>query len=230
MRRPDQKLSTFLLACDTLFSNARGNQDISSVLHDYGYTLERLAQGLVLLHDVQEEAYAKLSARADYLEVSLRLRRSLKNAKRVYMKSLTIARIAFGNEPEASQALVLRGARKRARNDWFEQAETFYANLLSTPSFTKRLSNFGYTTLKLQEEATVIQSLHTQVQAQAKAAGEAQQATSSRNQKLIVLKKYVSELKALCRVAFAEDRQQLEKLGILALNKPRPKKKKDAMV
>ncbi len=81
----------------------------------------------------------------------------------MYIKTLKVARIAFGDEPGPSAALKLSGLRKQTVTGWFEQASTFYANL--TAGFADRLVRFGYTPAKLAAEAALVegvrQTLHS---------------------------------------------------------------------
>lgn len=58
--------------------------------------------------------------------------------------------------------------------------------------------------------------------------GEAQAATQARDKKLDELAKWVSDLRAVAKVALADDPQQLEKLGILARTSKASKSQKPA--
>ena len=59
---------------------------------------------------------------------------------------------------------------------------------------------------------------------QKKEIGEAQNATEARDKKFDELAKWVSDLRAVARVALTDSPQQLEKLGILARSSPKAQK------
>lgn len=63
---------------------------------------------------------------------------------------------------------------------------------------------------------------------QKKETGEAQAATQRRDKKIDELAKWVSDLRAVVKVALAGDPQQLEKLGILARTSKASKSGKQA--
>jgi len=66
----------------------------------------------------------------------------------------------------------------------------------------------------LELEATVRQRTQAKVQG----SGTAQASTAARDKKLRELDAWVSELRTIARVAFYENPQELEKLGVMALN------------
>ena len=51
-------------------------------------------------------------------------------AKKAYMRTLKVARIAMVGNLKAEEALLLRGRRKDGLAEWLDQATTFYTNLL----------------------------------------------------------------------------------------------------
>jgi len=123
---------------------------------------------------------------------------------------------------------VLPGVRKETINGFLEQATPFYGNLLRNPSFQARMGKFGYSLTRIQGERQLVEAVRQAVNDQLMETGEAQAATRVRDQALDGLDAWVSDFKAICRVALAEDPQRLEQLGILVLNAPRRKTKEKA--
>lgn len=81
------------------------------------------------------------------------------------------------------------------------------------------LSQFGYTSQKLKQESDFLKKVRFQSQQQKKEIGEAQATTQARNKKIEELAKWISDFKAVAKVALEQNPQQLEKLGILVRTK-----------
>jgi anion-transporting ArsA/GET3 family ATPase len=78
------------------------------------------------------------------------------------------------------------------------------------------LAEYGYTIEKIQQESALLNQVAVKNQQQKKEMGEAQASTQARDEKIDELAKWISNLRAVAKVALADDPQQLEKLGILA--------------
>ena len=226
MPKTTSLLSDFLTESRILVENARNLPDMSAVLKDFGYTAERLDQGLVLLAETEAVIQKQIREYGESYTATKALNDAWAAADAVYIKTLKVARIAFGDEPGAAAALKLSGLRKQTVTGWLEQASTFYASL--TAGFADQLTRFGYTPAKLAAEAALVEGVRKALQSQAKESGEAQQATVVRDSKVADLDTWVSELRAIARVAFADEPQRLEMLGIRVLNAPRAKRKATA--
>ena len=109
---------------------------------------------------------------------------------------------------------------------WMDQASTLYTNLSSDARLSAGLARFGYSAAKLDMEKALIEDLRLEIQAQAHKIGGAQSTTAARDSKLRELDTWVSDFRTICRVAFYENPQELEKLGVMVLNGPRHAVKK----
>ena len=220
-------LSKFFLTSSILIENARGIPDICVVLQEFGYSPERLAEGFQLLLEAQTLVHQQAREYGEAREATDLLNKARETANAAYRKTLKIARIAFGDEVAPAVALKLYGPRKQSKAGWVEQTSAFYGNL-TDPHLQDRLEQFGYTASKIAKESALVEAVRQSFLSQAKETGEAQQATVVRDQKVAQLETWVSELRAVSRVAFAENPQGLERLGIKVLNAPRAKKKSTA--
>jgi hypothetical protein len=211
----------FLQAAGTLIENAAAIPAVAAALAGYGYDSSRLEEGRALW--AEADALAKRQA-LDSGERGVATQdqdAAWAQANAAYIKSLKVARVAFGEDPKAIAALKLYGPRKQSLPGWLEQAGTFYANLAADQPLAKCLARFGYTQAKLAAEAALVEALRSKTRAKAEGVGTAQASTAARDRKLRELDAWVSELRTIARVAFYESPQELEKLGVLALNGPR---------
>jgi len=217
-------LREFLTLSRILIENSRDIPELNATLQGFGYTPQRWAEGVALLTAAEAMVSHQLLKYGQSYQATQDVNHAWRMAERVYTKTLKIARIAFGDEPKAVTALQLQGSRKKTVTGWLDQASVFYANLIGDPSLGAPLTKFGYTAAKIAAEAVLVERVRKALHTQAKGIGEAQQATADRNRQVADLGAWVRELRALARVAFADDPQQLEKVGIVVLNAPRRRK------
>ncbi|OHD19760.1 MAG: hypothetical protein A2Y38_12080 [Spirochaetes bacterium GWB1_59_5] len=222
----------FLQGARTLVENSAGLPEISSVLAEFGYTEARFKQGLDLLDEADGLSRKKAVDYGERSEASADFSRAWGAANVVYCKTLKLARIALGDDAKGAMALKLLGPRKQSFSGWYDQAGTFYDNLMGEPGFIKKMAGFGYTKEKLATEKKSIDSVSAKYNVHAKESGSAQASTAACDRKLKDLDSWVSDLRGVCEVAFYEMPDQLEKLGPLAPTRKRraAAKKKPAAV
>jgi len=218
----------FLQDASTLIESARSLPEIAEVLAGYGYDAARLEEGRRIWNEADALTKKQALEHGGKREASQEFGKTWESAQAAYMKTLKIARVAFGDETKAIAALKLYGPRKQTIAGWLEQAGTLYSNLAGDPALSSRLARFGYSDAKLAAEAALVAEVRSKSQAQIQGSGAAQSATAARDQKLRELDSWVSELRTICRVAFYEKPQELEKLGVLVLNGPRRARKAEA--
>lgn len=215
MAKLKTQISKFLLSAQTMIENALADEEIKQTLAAYGYTAEILTVGKKLYEKVAVLQNTRKREYGEQVAATAELNESRKQAKLLYMKTLKIARVALKEKVKADKAVMLYGARKRSFSSWFEQAQAFYANLICDDEFMSILSAYGYSPEKLEQEFAFINKVFAKHLIQKKETGEAQEATVIRDNALDDLIAWISDFKAVARVAFAENPQQLEKLGIV---------------
>ena len=135
-------------------------------------------------------------------------------AKKAYMRTLKVARIAMVGNLKAEEALLLRGRRKDGLAEWLDQATTFYTNLLHDAELSGKMAEYGYTPAKLDAEAELVRAVVAARVLQKQNKGNARQATSRRNAKLAELDAWLSDFRAILRVATEDNPTWLKKLGM----------------
>jgi hypothetical protein len=218
-------LAEFLQGSRTLIENAIGLPEIAEALAGYGYDEAGLREGLRLWSEADSLAKKQAKDYGEQYEATQELEKARAAANAVYMKTLKVARVAFGDNAKAIAALKLYGPRKQSVAGWVEQATLLYSNLASDAKLAEALGRFGYGQEKLKAEAALVEEVRRKTQTQAQGSGAAHSATAARDKKLRELDTWVSELRTICRVAFYESPQELEKLGKMALNSHRRAKK-----
>ncbi|HOX32825.1 MAG TPA: hypothetical protein PLB91_10860 [Spirochaetales bacterium] len=217
-------IASFIESSRILIENARSLPEISAVLAGYGYDEARLAEGERLRAEAEALVRRQVKEYGEQREAIADSERSRAAFEAVYMRSLKVARVAFSEDALASGSLKLYGPRKQSAAGQIDQAATFYANLLADPKLAAKMRRFGYDAAKLRAESELLEALRAKLLAKAKESGEAQAATVERNAKLRTLDAWVSDLRAICKVAFYGSREELEKLGLASVPAGRRKK------
>lgn len=230
MPKNTSSISNFLLNSRILIENAQNIPESAAVLLNFGYNPTRMAEGAQLLSTAEALVQKQTKEYGESYQATVAFNQAYDAANLAYTQSLKIARIVFGDEAKAGTILKLYGPRLQTTAGWLSQASSFYTGLTSDSELAGRLAKFGYTAEKIAAEAALVETVRKALQAQAKEYGEAQEATVERDRTLAELDTWVSELRAVSKVAFAANPQELEKLGILALNAPRAKKKVESAV
>ncbi|MGE5605242.1 MAG: hypothetical protein ACM3YE_06065 [Bacteroidota bacterium] len=220
------RIDEFLLAAQVMIENSLADPDVKAALAAYGYTGEILAAGKTLYDEAVALQNAQKKEYGDQIAATSELNDIWETADRQYMRTLKIARIAFQDHPKADKAVMLFGRRKESLSGWLEQAQSFYSNIQNDADLLNALSKYGYSPESLQQESELLNQIVIRNQQQKKEMGEAQAATQARDKKIDELAHWISDLRAVAKVALADDPQQLEKLGILARTSPAKRNKK----
>ena len=214
-------LAYFMQGAHTLIENAIASPEFAAALAGYGYDAARLGEGRSLWAVVDGLAKKQVANYGGQYDATQSFEKAWTAANSAYMKTLKVSRVAFGGDAGAVAALKLYGPRMQTISGWMDQATTLYANLASDARLSAGLVRFGYSAAKLEVEKALVEDLRLEIQAQAQKTGDAQSTTAARDVKLRELDTWISDFRTICRVAFYENPQELEKLGVLVLNGPR---------
>ena len=212
----DRSIDTLLSQAQVAIDNALNNPKILEYLNGFGYTSAKIQQGKKLYSVAAAAQLAQQSEAGGQILSTTVVNDAWETAKKSYMRSLKVARVAFkGNSGVATQ-LDLTGTRKKSLSGWMAQANQFYKNALGDKAILAELKEFGITEQKLKAglaELAVVESANL---VQEKEKGEAQAATQKRDAALVELQDWLSDYLAIAKVALEDDPQLLEGLGILA--------------
>lgn len=219
MANGKNRIDQFLLSAQVMIENALLDAEIKTALSTYGYTEEKLNVGKNLYNEAAALQNARKKEYGDQVAATAELNDIWETAHQQYIRTLKIARVAFNENIKADKATMLFGRRKESLSGWLEQARAFYSNLLGDPAFLTAMAEYGYTNEKLQQESALIDQVVAKHLQQKKEIGETQEATEIRNNALDKLADWISDFRAVAKVALEDNPQQLEKLGILARTK-----------
>jgi hypothetical protein len=216
------KTEEILLEVRTALGNAVDDRSISNKLTAFGYTAERIAEGQALLDAFQEKTLDAVREQGQETVAVSELKEKFSAANKLYMQDLKLARIAIKNNHGLLEQLEANGRRKKNLAGWIQQAKSFYANLDRSGEGMTAMGRFNFTGDTLQTNQAIILELDKKYQDRIREKGEAQETTQLKNEALDTLLDWFSDFRGVARIAFADEPQALEKLGIVVLNQPRP--------
>ena len=197
--------------------NAKDNPEIVTRMEVFNYGVPKLDIGLDL-HRVAEELIAdQLAKYGDQHDATKTVKDLWTSANIVYKQTFKVAKIGFRQNPGAHTSLKLHGKRKYSLSGWLDQSTIFYTNLLGNETLLARMAEFGYDRDKLEAEFELVKAVRAADRAQEEEKGEAQNATKERDAKLDELDQWISDFKAIAKIAMADKPQLLEKLGFGAV-------------
>ncbi len=213
MRSIAQRLSDAQIAID----GALADKGIRAAIEIFSYDEAKLQAGRTLYQEAQDLVNKQKAEYGDQYEATETVQAAWNEANTAYMRTLKIARVVFKGDTKARGALLLGGTRKSTISGWTQQVTPFYANILNDPDRLAAMAVFGYDQAKLEAEQALLQVVSEASVAQRKEMGEAQEATKLRDAKMDELDEWMSDFKAVARVALEDNPQWMEKLGFGAI-------------
>ena len=208
-------IDQYLESVHTALTNLQSDTELSTPLGDFGYNTAKIT-GLFTLYNTANAAH--LAQKTEYAEqfgATAAYSTARQVAHTAYIRHLTLARVVYKNNVTRTHQLGLQGDRKNSYAGWKAQADQFYAAAIAETAIQTDLSAVGITLASLQSAKALVDAADGAWHSQKKETGEAQEATQARDEALDKLQDAFSDLITVARVAFADDGQKLERMGIV---------------
>ncbi|HNP71404.1 MAG TPA: hypothetical protein PLO33_14010 [Kouleothrix sp.] len=114
-----------------------------TLLANYGYSAERLKEGLALHHHAWELFIDQSSQYGASIAAINRHHAAQASARSIFAQHRAIAQVALRGERALAQALGLGEQCPRAQTAWQHYAEQFYANALNDEAILAHLTAYG---------------------------------------------------------------------------------------
>jgi hypothetical protein len=194
------------------------SDEIRNAVSGYGYDKSRLKEGrelwegLKLLHvDAQDKIALKRKCYA--------VKRQLQgDIHKVYMKYLKLARIAFVNNLEAQEALMLNGARGRKYEKWHTQVLLFVNNMLSNQQYIKSMAIYGVKENDIEGLHEKMLRLNKMYEECVRIRASVRMLNEKIKYKTLDVQRWVSSYLKVAKIALEENPEVLAILGIGAKN------------
>jgi len=211
----NREIETFLGQSRLMLSNSRNDADIQPLLAPFGYDPERIDEGLALLDAAAEQMRTQQIEYAEQYAASTAYTEAVATLRATYARHVKLARVAFKPGTLAHSKLALTGVRRRDREGLLTQAEQFYRTLASETSLTETTARYTLDAEAVTAALAQVEAVKVAREAQAKEAGEAQQATKTRNAAIAEARAYMSDFRTIAKIALAEVPQLSERIGII---------------
>ena len=182
---------------------------IRQKMEKYGFIPARMKEGKNLITRAIAAQRKKDSGYDSQLELAQQINAQLEAVQAQFKEHLRVARTAYRNDSTAQQ--ILRIERIASRG-WpcVRQAAYFYHKLQERKL---SLQPFGVTAKEIQQATTDTTQLLVMRQERIRQKGLAENCTQEKNEAFRQLKKWVSEFRAVARIAFKDNPQMLEAFG-----------------
>jgi hypothetical protein len=207
-------IATKLHSIENGILGASNSPEIQEKLIPFGYSPEKIAQGITLLNKAKHLTAAQVGNYGDQYSATDEVDRVWEEKYSMYMVTVKVTRVAFKDRPDLLVKFRVTGRRSRSLSGWLNNARIMYANILDTPEALSILAQFGYTSEKLSAERDAVEQVEALHSKRLAEKSEAQQGTVERDKALDELCNWFSDFRAIARIALYDAPQQLEALGI----------------
>lgn len=197
MTRPKKSLAERLLAAQVAIDNALSDNEVKTLLAEFGYDDTRLNVGKTLLDTANQLQQRQQKEYGDQYEATGVLKDVYEQADQEYMRFVKVARIAFRNDHSLYQKLDLGGMRKVSLAGWLAQGKQFYLNALGDATVLEKMAEYGMTREKIEAGKALLDHTEAANAAQEKEKGEAQQATQERDKAVDELEDWLADFLAI---------------------------------
>jgi hypothetical protein len=210
----NREIESLLADSRAALTNAK-TEPIQGLLAPYGYTVERLDEGLGLVdaaqsaYQTQQTEYAEQYAATDTLQETAAATRA------TYVRHVQLARVAFDSGSLAYDALGLDGARREDRAGWMAQARQFYTSLQNNAEWLTALAELTVDEAAVTQALSDLDAVESARATQQKEMGEAQQATTQRDDAIATLRGFMRDFYRVAEIALADHPQLQEEIGVV---------------
>jgi hypothetical protein len=194
---------------------ASNSPEIQEKMTPFGYSPEKIAQGLTLLDKTKRLIALQVGNYGDQYFATDELDRKWDKEYGRYMVTVKVVRVAFRKRTDMLAKLKVTGERKRSLSGWLNDARIMYANILDTPEALTVMAQYGYSPEKLADELAAVDEVELLHSKRLAEKGEAQQTTVERDKAIDELCNWYSDFRAIARIALFDTPQLLEAIGIV---------------
>ncbi len=205
----------FLYKLDEITAYSIREAEIRNAVSSYGYNQSRLNEGRRLWENLRllyVEAQEKAKLKRDcHAEKKLKQ----KEIHKIYMKYLKLARIAFVDNIEAQESLMLLGVRARTYDKWFVQVSVFVNNLTSSTMYLNSMAEFGIKQNDLDALKKQLVELNELSDKCVRVTAVVRMLNDKVKKETIEVQQWVSSYLKVARIALEDNPEVLAMLGIM---------------
>jgi len=194
-----------------LTSISINEDEIRKVVGGYGYDSIKLAEGKRMVDELDRLNNEVTRRSIEKKKLFAKKKKMQTEIHKKYMKYIKLARIAFSNDVEAQEYLLLNGARARTYEKWHAQVVLFLKNLLSSNDYIKELNQFGVSLSDLEAVQKLLIDLDDVSSECMKITGVVRMLNHKIKKETVVIQRWISNYIKVARIAM-EDNPKVKKL------------------
>jgi len=196
-------------------TNALNDAELMDSLIHYGYHPEKLREGLVIQEQVMVHQNNRVAEFGQRMEATQAVVEAYERVYRMYLADRQVVKGFLKPYPGLLERLGVTSKIERRRDAFLFQVQVFYKELKGNEQIRNHLNLYQFTTESLATRLAEVHALATAMQEQQHQSGLALVATQRQREALAELEDWVIRFFGVARLAFRDDKKQLEKLGIL---------------
>ena len=196
--------------------NTRNQPVIKENMSRLGYDEEKLKKGEACLEAARSAYNFKKHEDYETKEVSIKFKTLKEAISEQYREHREIAKVLFKDTPDRLLRLGINGKVPDAYVKWLETVNTFYTVSGVDIQIKDALATMSVTTEQINKQKTDLVELEKEHIDFVRERGESQDATAQKNKAFDDLKDWLSNFKAIAKIALKEHPQLLEALLIKA--------------
>jgi hypothetical protein len=192
------------------FENAKKQTEIATIMAEFGYTPEVIAEGELLLKTArsaydanQKEGDETSKAYKDYAKVK-------ENLEKIYLLDRKKAKVIFKNDPYAYDELELSGIVPNAHINFIELTRKFYNGLLNNPDLQAKVAKLKITPDGLNHALELLDQVNILRSEFLKELGESQLSRKTKDDSLAAIELWMRDFYAVAKIAL-DDKVKLMK-------------------
>jgi len=212
--KPKRTIEERLTSAHIAVSNATADPEIQTLLAQYGYGAEKMAEGRGLYEAALQGVNDQTAAEDAQQQATAAAVAAEQKARDAYQALAQVARAVFTRDRSPLATLGLTGAMPRPAAGFLSASYALFDNAVRVASIRMALAEYEYDEARLEGERALIEAYDRARQAQEAAKAAVQQATGKQDVALQALGEWLSQFLKIARVALRGKPDLLEKLGI----------------
>ncbi|WP_159518059.1 hypothetical protein [Sunxiuqinia indica] len=193
--------------------NVEKQPTIATIMSEFGYTPEVIAQGKGVYLETQQTFDANRTEDDETSAAYKFFTDQKEKLADLYSNHRKKAKVIFRNEPVIMEQLGITGRIPHAHVKWMDTVKTFYAVARNNEALQSRLARLKVTPKELNEGASLITETETARAEYLREVGESQDATKQKDAAFAKLDDWMSEFYAVAKIALDDHPQLMESLG-----------------
>jgi hypothetical protein len=209
----DQVMADRITATLEIIHIVQQDSELAGLLAPRGYDAAKLAQGLTKQQAAQSAFAARQQAMSAQKDGTNKVTELAATAQQAYSDFRETARGIF-KDPVALAAVGVTGKLARDREKFITQAKASYEGALANPGYLSELARFGFPEPAVRSAQATLDALVDAEAAQEAGKASATRATKARDEAVEEMDGWMSQFRAIARVATRSRPDLAKKLGI----------------